>query len=136
MNNATDALTTHNTTIVTSNTTIITPEQPIGYGGVIHCPTKDGSVQKCTTGYCCANNSGCCINYMELWWFWLIWVRIYCTGVVVVWLVLVWWFVLECVLGSYHNIFLLLCLSSSPYSTQFSKSDNSTTTTNNLCSVL
>jgi len=51
--------------------------------------TKDGSVQKCTTGYCCANNSGCCINYMELWWFWLIWVRIYCTGVVVVWLVLV-----------------------------------------------
>ena len=47
--------------------------------------TKDGSVQKCTTGYCCANNSGCCINYMELWWFWLIWVRIYCTGVVVVW---------------------------------------------------
>jgi len=73
MNNATDALTTHNATIVTSNTTIITPEQPIGYGGVIHCPTKDGSVQKCTTGYCCANNSGCCINYMELWWFWLIW---------------------------------------------------------------
>jgi len=30
-------------------------------------------MQKCSTGYCCTHNTGCCINYVELWWFWLIW---------------------------------------------------------------
>lgn len=44
-----------------------------GLSNVIQCTMKDGSILKCTAGYCCPNNSGCCINYMELWWFWLIW---------------------------------------------------------------
>ena len=33
-------------------------------------------LMKCTSGYCCPNQNGCCINYMELWWFWCIWILI------------------------------------------------------------
>jgi len=47
-----------------------------GVGGVVHCRTANNGLMKCTSGYCCPNQNGCCINYMELWWFWCIWILI------------------------------------------------------------
>jgi len=47
-----------------------------GVGGVVHCPTANNGLMKCTSGYCCPNQNGCCINYMELWWFWCLWIII------------------------------------------------------------
>lgn len=38
--------------------------------------TANSGLMKCTSGYCCPNQNGCCINYMELWWFWCIWILI------------------------------------------------------------
>lgn len=38
--------------------------------------TANNGLMKCTSGYCCPNQNGCCINYMELWWFWCLWIII------------------------------------------------------------
>ncbi|CBY15552.1 unnamed protein product [Oikopleura dioica] len=63
-------LSSFNTTLV-KNVTDATGEL------VIFCRKHDGGQTSCGSNqYCCPNGDGCCLNYVDLWWFWCIWVLI------------------------------------------------------------
>ncbi|XP_043940312.1 WW domain-binding protein 1-like isoform X2 [Protopterus annectens] len=36
------------------------------------CIKPNNQEYQCDTGYCCGE-MGCCTNFHELWWFWLVW---------------------------------------------------------------
>uniref|UniRef100_A0A803T9P2 WW domain binding protein 1 n=1 Tax=Anolis carolinensis TaxID=28377 RepID=A0A803T9P2_ANOCA len=44
-----------------------------------YCPGVNNQPYVCETGHCCGE-TGCCIYYYELWWFWLLWTVLFLFG--------------------------------------------------------